>query len=149
METLFIHFYCTRKLFSINFLFFMFMSVYNYIFIFIKIKKGMSTFPLDFMVRKGWDFLAHVYVCVCLTPNCRSVFCLEYSRYSIIECFQNFFSQMTVQNILQQGLDSCYLRNLSKGKKATCTEVYRILQSVSEEPCSLMLLKNFKDDSEW
>lgn len=141
MATLFTHFYYTRKLVSINFLFFVFMRVYNYVFIFIKIKKDMSTFPLDFIVRKGWDFLAHVCVCVCLALNCRSVFCLEYSRYSIIECFQNFFSQMIVQNILQQGLDSCYfLRNLSKGKKAICTEEYRILQSVSKEPCSLMLL---------
>lgn len=141
MATLFTHFYYTRKLVSINFLFFVFMRVYNYVFIFIKIKKDMSTFSLDFMVRKGWDFLAHVCICVCLALNYRSVFCLEYSRYSIIQCFQNFFSQMIVQNILQQGLDSCYfLRNLSKGKKAICTEVYRILRSVSEEPCSLMLL---------
>ena len=52
----------------------------------------MSNFPLDFMVRKGQDFLAHECVCVCLALNCRSVFCLEDSRYSIIECFQNFFS---------------------------------------------------------
>lgn len=77
----------------------------------------MSTFPLDFMVRKGRDFLTHVCVCVCLAPNCRSVFCLEYSRYSIIECFQNFFSQMTAK-YPATGTRFLLLKESFKGKKS-------------------------------
>lgn len=77
MATLFTHFYYTRKLVSINFLFFVFMRVYNYVFIFIKIKKRYVYLLTGLYGQKGLGlFGTCVYMCllspklqVCILPG--------------------------------------------------------------------------------